>query len=69
MKPILYGVCLAILVGCSQSAGPSPKYTALSKRVDDVMQRTKGDPSKLTPEDRKVMDEAKGLGMTTPPGY
>lgn len=66
---LLLVLASAMIVGCSSTSSPSPQYSDLSQRMDDVMKRTKGDSTQLTPEDRKVVAQAKALGMTTPPGY
>ena len=69
VAPWLFLVSLIVICGCSQSAGPDPKYSDLSQEVHTVVQRTMGDPSKMTPEDRKVMADAKSYKILTPPGY
>jgi len=62
-------ILIAVAAGCSQGSGPDAKYSDLSRKVHDVIQRTQGDPSKMTAEDRRVMSDAKAYKIITPPGY
>lgn len=68
VAPWILIIVAAVVCGCSQP-GPAPKYTDLSRKVHDVVTRTQGDPSKMTPADRLVMSDAKSYKMMTPPGY
>ncbi|MBN9501134.1 MAG: hypothetical protein BGO01_02075 [Armatimonadetes bacterium 55-13] len=58
-----------VAMSCANSSGPDPKYSDLSKKTNEIVTRTQGDPSRMTDADRKVMQEARDYRIVTPPGY
>lgn len=66
---ILIAVLIAgFLLWKAYRGGKTGEVTDIGQRVNAVIQKSGGDLSKLTPEDRAVLEEAMKQGYPLPPG-